>query len=83
MANILAVGGPGSKYQIAGAKPAGFLAGFWHGVIAPITFIVSLFNPRVRLYETHNSGGWYDFGFVLGLTGSFGGSAESRTHHPL
>ena len=83
MANILTIGGPGSRYQIAGAKPAEFWAGFWHGIIAPITFIVSLFNPQVRLYETHNSGAWYDFGFVLGLAGSFGGSAESRAHHPM
>jgi hypothetical protein len=45
---------------------AGFWLGLWHGLIAPITFIVSLFNDRVSLYEVHNSGGWYNFGFVLG-----------------
>ena len=80
MANVLAVAGPGSKYQVPGAPPAGFWAGFWHGIITPITFIVSLFTPRVRIYETHNSGRWYDFGFVIGLLGSFGGSSHSGCH---
>jgi len=45
---------------------AGFWLGLWHGLIAPITFIVSLFSDNVSLYEVHNSGGWYNFGFVLG-----------------
>jgi hypothetical protein len=47
-------------------KVAGFWLGIWHGLIAPITFIVSLFSDKVTLYEVHNSGGWYNFGFVLG-----------------
>jgi hypothetical protein len=45
---------------------AGFWIGLWHGLIAPVTFIVSLFSDKVSLYEVHNSGGWYNFGFVLG-----------------
>jgi hypothetical protein len=45
---------------------AGFWLGLWHGLIAPVTFIVSLFSEKVALYEVHNSGGWYNFGFVLG-----------------
>ena len=76
MANVLAVAGPNSKYQAPGARPAGFGAGFWHGLILPITFVVSLFNPGVRIYEAHNSGRWYDFGFILGASGSFGGSGS-------
>jgi hypothetical protein len=73
MANVLALGGPGSRYQVPGTPPAGFLAGLWHGLITPITFIVSLFTPSVRIYETRNSGRWYDFGFVIGLSFSFCG----------
>jgi hypothetical protein len=76
MANILAVAGPNSKYQQPEAKPAGFWAGFWHGLIAPITFIVGLFDAGVRIYETNNNGRWYEFGFVLGVSGSFGGSSS-------
>lgn len=47
-------------------KIAGFWLGIWHGLISPITFIISLFSKTVRLYEVHNNGGWYNFGFVIG-----------------
>jgi hypothetical protein len=55
-------------------KPAGFWQGLWHGIIAPVTFIVSLFNKAVNVYEVRNSGNWYNFGFILGLSMSLGGS---------
>lgn len=67
MANILAVAGPNSKYKAEGATPAGFWAGLWHGIIAPITFIISLFSLKVRIYETNNRGRWYDVGFFIGI----------------
>ena len=35
----------------------------------------SLFTSTVRMYEVHNNGGWYDFGFILGAMIAFGGSA--------
>lgn len=58
---------------------AGFLYGLWHGFITPVTFIVSLFSDSVGIYEVDNSGGWYDFGYVLGLSAIFsGGGAASR-----
>jgi hypothetical protein len=66
MANILSVAGPGSKYQLPGANPAGFWAGLWHGMIAGITFIVSVLNPNVRIYEKNNRGRLYDLGFIIG-----------------
>jgi hypothetical protein len=56
-----------------GEGPFGFWWGLWHGVIAPITFIVSLFSETVGVYEIHNTGGWYDFGFLAGLSLTFGG----------
>ena len=76
MANILAVAGPNSQYQVPDAKPAGFWPGLWHGIIVPITFLVSLFNPGVRMYETNNNGRWYDFGFFLGVAIAFGGGGH-------
>jgi len=79
MANVLAVAGPNSKYQQAGADPAGFWAGLWHGLISPITFLVSLFNPGVRIYETNNRGRLYDFGFIIGVSGAFGSSGSGVT----
>lgn len=52
---------------------AGFVLGLWHGVISPITFVISLFTDSVNIYEVHNNGNWYDFGFVLGAGILFGG----------
>lgn len=78
MANVLAVAGPNSRWQQPGAGVAGFWAGLWHGLICPITFIVSLFAPGVRVYEVKNRGRWYDFGFLIGASSSLGGSG-SRT----
>ena len=54
---------------------AGFWMGLWHGFIVPVTFIISLFTDDVNIYEVNNNGNWYDFGFVLGLSMSLGGSA--------
>jgi hypothetical protein len=73
MSNVLAVAGPGSRFQVPGAMPAGFWAGLWHGLISPITFLVSLLSPNVRIYETNNRGRWYDFGFIIGVSAAFGG----------
>lgn len=56
---------------------AGFWLGLWHGIIAPITFLVSLFNDEVTIYEVHNNGGWYNFGFVLGAGMLMGGGSSS------
>jgi hypothetical protein len=47
-------------------KIAGFWQGLWHGIISPITFIISLFSENIHFYEVHNNGGWYNFGFALG-----------------
>jgi hypothetical protein len=73
MANKLAVAGPDSQFNLPDAEPAGFWAGLWHGLILPITFFISLFNPGVGIYETNNNGGWYNFGFLLGASSSLGG----------
>lgn len=59
--------------QDSEAEIAGFWRGLWHGIIAPITFVISLFSDNVNLYEVHNSGGWYNFGFVIGAGIIFGG----------
>jgi hypothetical protein len=80
MANILAVPGPNSKYQQPGAQAAGFWAGLWHGLICWITFIVSLFSPGVRIYETNNRGLLYDFGFLLGASSALGSSGSQTSH---
>ena len=52
--------------------PANFLWGIWHGWVAPVTLIIGLFNHDIRVYETANTGWWYDLGFYLAVAGGFG-----------
>ena len=70
------------KTPNAKGKVAGFWKGLWHGFISPVTFIISLFTKNVRVYEVHNNGNWYNFGFVLGaglfLQGGILGSRKAR-----
>ena len=75
----LAACAPGGNTVAAagGADQAGFWLGLWHGAIAPITFIVSLFNDHVNVYEVHNSGNWYNFGFMIGASAVFSGAGRS------
>lgn len=61
-----------------GDGPAGFWLGLWHGIILPISWIVSLFTDDVNPYEVFNNGNWYDFGFVLGISLVFGGPLGAR-----
>jgi hypothetical protein len=66
------------QYQYAvDIKPVGFWYGLWHGIIAPISFIISLFDAKVAIYAVYNSGGWYNFGYIIGLSISMGGSCTA------
>lgn len=60
---------------VEGGDPAGFWLGLWQGLIAPVAFVVSLFNDSVGIYEVHNSGNLYNLGYVLGLGFIVGGSS--------
>jgi hypothetical protein len=57
----------------AGEPVPGFLLGFWHGLIAPVAFLIGLFGEGVRMYAFPNAGAWYDFGFMIGIGGFSGG----------
>src|SRR5580700_6243285 len=46
---------------------AGFWLGLWQGFIAPLVFVVSLFRTDLSIYEVHNNGSWYNFGYLFGL----------------
>ena len=54
------------------AHPPGFFHGLLHGFIILFSFIASLFTDY-RIYAFPNAGGWYDFGFLLGVMFFFGG----------
>jgi hypothetical protein len=70
------VAGAGSPHD------AGFWLGLWHGLICPITFVISLFNNHVSVYEVHNNGNWYDAGFVLGIATAFSGAGRAGAAAP-
>ena len=61
------------KTPNAAGRTAGFWLGIWHGLISPVTFVISIFSKSVRLYEVHNNGGWYNLGFVIGAGLFLGG----------
>ena len=49
------------------ASAPDFWLGLWHGFIFPVAWIVSLFVDNVAIYAVPNNGGWYDFGYFLGI----------------
>jgi hypothetical protein len=55
------------------SEGAGFWKGLWHGLIAPIAFVISWFDSDVGIYQIANNGGWYDFGYLIGLGCCWGG----------
>lgn len=57
---------PNAKGQVANGWN-----GLWDGMIAPISFVVSLFSENVEVYNP-NSNGWYPLGFCVGI-GVFSG----------
>ena len=62
--------------QFTQENPAGFWYGLWHGVISVISLIIHIFNENVAVYEINNTGGWYDFGFLLGVIGIWSGGSH-------
>ena len=63
--------------QCVSAEPEGFLRGLLHGLILPISFVISLFDEETVIYALNNNGGWYNFGFVLGASMTLGGSSKA------
>ena len=57
---------------VAIASPPGFLWGLLHGFLILFSFIASVFTDY-RIYAFPNSGGWYDFGYLLGAMMFLGG----------
>jgi hypothetical protein len=69
-----------SKQAGADAPGApGFWLGLWHGLIFPLAWIVSLFAPNIAVYAVPNNGGWYDFGYFLGIVVFGVGAKRSHT----
>jgi len=64
--------GTASEHNIV----AGFWLGLWQGFIAPFVFVASLFKSNLSIYEVHNNGAWYNFGYLFGLACFFGGGGN-------
>jgi len=69
-------------HQVADAvKPGapGFLNGLIDGFLFPVAWIVSLFVRDVAIYAVPNNGGWYDFGYFIGVCFLGVGANRTRT----
>ncbi len=53
---------------VVGLPVAGFWSGLWHGLTLPWSFIGQLFSDNIAMWAVANSGGWYNFGFFLGIS---------------
>jgi hypothetical protein len=58
----------------------GFWGGLWHGIIAPIDFVIMLFKDDVTMYAQNNNGALYALGFLIGSGGwgFLGGKGAKR-----
>ena len=56
----------------------GFLHGVWHGFIFPLAWLVSLFDEKTAVYAVPNNGGWYDFGYFVGIVFIGVGARKTR-----
>jgi hypothetical protein len=78
--NVMAGCAPGTNQfkgtMGADGRVAGFWPGLWHGFIAPFVFVASLFRTSLNIYEVHNNGAWYNFGYLFGLACFFGGGGH-------
>lgn len=63
LAACIAKQGPGA----VSPNGPGFLEGVLHGFIFPVAWIVSLFTDQIAVYAVPNNGGWYDFGYFIGV----------------
>jgi hypothetical protein len=65
----LLLAGCAAAQSAAAVQPdsPGFWLGLWHGFIFPVAWAVSLFVEDVSIYAVPNNGGWYDFGYFLGI----------------
>jgi hypothetical protein len=61
--------GPNPLVNTADARGrvAGVLMGLWHGIISPVTLLLSFVNKGGQMYEVHNDGSQYNLGFLLGV----------------
>ena len=86
LVSILAGCAPGANQSKGVANQhdvvAGFWLGLWQGFIAPFVFVASLFKNDLCIYEVHNNGAWYNFGYLFGLAIVGGGGNRTAGRKP-
>lgn len=71
-------GSPNDTPNPPGTEVAGFWNGLWDGFTAWFAFIFDLVGlGEYNIYEVHNNGGWYNFGFLLGIGVLLGGGERT------
>jgi hypothetical protein len=75
---VAVVGGCAHQPTPEGYHLPGFWSGLLHGFLILFSFIGSLFAD-VRIYSFPNSGGWYDFGYLIGAAVFLGGGGAAST----
>ena len=77
---ILLLAGCAHQPTPAGDDLPGFFSGIWNGFSAPFALIGSIFWD-IRIYAFPNSGGWYDFGYIVGISAIAGGGGSSASRY--
>ena len=73
---LLLISGCATQQVGAMENPPGFFHGLLHGFLILFSFIGSLFTDY-EIYAFPNTGGWYNFGFLLGAMAFLGGGGSS------
>ncbi len=69
--------GCAEQFALKEGELPGFFTGLTQGFFIVIAFIASLFSD-IQIYTYPNEGGWYDFGYVIGvITVVAGGTSKS------
>lgn len=78
LAVLLVLGACATQPYAPSPDAPGFLSGLLHGFLSWFALVAHVFSPEIRVYAYPNGGGWYDFGFLLGLT-AWGGVAAAAS----
>lgn len=63
----LILAGCASQPNVNSYGAPGLFSGLMHGFFLLFAFVGSLFIDEISIYAFPNSGGWYDFGFIIGI----------------
>ena len=69
---VIFVGACAHRPRVMAGDVSGFWSGVLRGFLIAFSFTRSLLTD-VRIYAFPNSGGWYDFGYLLGAAMFLGG----------